>query len=148
MLDKLDKVSSNQKSVLKKIIEYRRVDKQPAGVQPLDVYTVNEDEISVADHLTRFTDSKRISRGEKIKNKELELTSLDLEKIEASIRGYYISIDMENNYLNHNCDDWRKGLSQKRFCKHMVKLFLTLPPGLATKILSNIWDNKDIWVFE
>lgn len=148
MLEKIDQASSNQKSLLKKIIEYRGVDKHPTGVQPLDVYTVNEDEISVADHLKRFTDSMRISRGEKIKNKELELNSLDSEKIEASIRGYYINIDIGNNYLKHNCDDWRKGLSQKRFCKHIVKLFLTLPPGLATKILSNIWDNKDIWVFE
>jgi uncharacterized protein YecE (DUF72 family) len=148
MLDKMDQVSSVQKSILKKIIEFRAVDKYPNGVQSLDLYTLDEDDIGVADHLKKFTDLGRIARGEKIKNEELEVTSLGFKKIEAKIRNYYISIDMEHNFLKHDCDDWRKGLSQKRFCKHLVKLFLSIPPGVAAKILINIWNNKDLWVFE
>jgi len=33
-------------------------------------------------------------------------------------------------------------------CKHVDRLFLSLPPGQAQKILERIWDERDDWSFE
>jgi hypothetical protein len=55
---------------------------------------------------------------------------------------------MGNQVIKHNCDDWRKGMHRKRMCKHLGKLFLSLPPGQSKRILEMIWKDVDGWVFE
>jgi hypothetical protein len=66
----------------------------------------------------------------------------------GDVRDYYIDVDLNQKVIKHNCDDWRKGKGQKRFCKHLVKFFLELPPGQASHVLTRIWDDIDGWSFE
>jgi hypothetical protein len=93
-------------------------------------------------------DFKRLARAEQIKDSEIQLEYVDDDRIEANIRNYHIIIDMDEQVIKHNCDDWRKGKSRKRMCKHIGKLFLILPPGQAKDILSRIWDDIEGWFFE
>ncbi|MBN2336586.1 hypothetical protein JXL21_13590, partial [Candidatus Bathyarchaeota archaeon] len=102
----------------------------------------------VADHLMHFMDAGRLSKAEKISDGELTVTHSDDDGVKARLRSYYIDVDMEHQVIKHNCDDWRKGKSQKRMCKHLGKLFLSLPPGQAKRVLGRIWEDVDGWVFE
>jgi len=107
-----------------------------------------DEELSVADHLMHFTDPRRIGRGEKINDEELRIEVSSNELLHAKIRGYFIDIDLDRKVLKHDCDDWRKGRQTKRMCKHMVKFFMSLPPGQAKRVLRRIWTDLDGWVFE
>ncbi len=148
MLGKLGEATPEQRIVYDKITTYREEGKRPRGDQPLSSFMVNEEDLSVADHLLHFTDSRRIGRGEKIPNSDLEITRSSNDKISARLRDYHIDIDLDRKVLKHDCDDWMKGKTTKRMCKHLVKLFMTLPPGQSKRVLSRIWDDVDGWIFE
>jgi uncharacterized protein YecE (DUF72 family) len=148
MLELLGQVTPEQKLAHEKIIKYREEKKRPVGVQPLEAFSIADDKLSVADHLLHFTDARRIGRGEKINNSELVISLSSDDHLKGDLRDYYIDVNLNQKVIKHNCDDWRKGISRKRFCKHLVKFFLELPPGQALSVLSNIWDNIDGWSFE
>jgi uncharacterized protein YecE (DUF72 family) len=147
-LDMLDTASPEQKIALDKIRNHRETAGRPMGVQPLTSFQVDDEELSPADHLSRFMDFRRLARAEKIKDEEIVLKQVKDNRLEANIRDYYIVVDLDEKVIKHDCDDWRKGKSSKRMCKHLGKFFLTLPPGQAKEVLGKIWENIDGWVFE
>ena len=55
---------------------------------------------------------------------------------------------MGKRILRHDCDDWRKGLEEKRLCKHVVKALLSMKPERARDILEDIIKNKRLWRFQ
>ena len=147
LLEMLDSASTEQSASLRRIVEHRAQEGRPRGVQPLAAFSVDDADLSVADHLLRFTDARRISRGEKIEE-ELTINHSSGSQIQAELRDYVIDIDLEGRTLRHDCDDWRKGVDRKRLCKHLAKLFLELPPGEAKRVLGDMWENREIWRFE
>jgi uncharacterized protein YecE (DUF72 family) len=148
MLELLSQATPEQKIIHEKITTYRVEVVRPRGVQPLEAFAVSDEVLSVADHLLHFTDPGRISRGEKISNSELSISVSSDEHIRGDIRDYYIDVDLKQCAIKHNCDDWRKGKTSKRFCKHIVKFFMSLPPGQSRRVLSRIWEDIDSWNFE
>ena len=148
LLEMLDAASTEQSVSLQKIVEHRAQEGRPRGVQPLEAFKVDDADLSVADHLMRFTDARRLSRGEKIDDSELTITLSSDSHIQAEIRDYIVDIDLEGRVLRHDCDDWRKGVDRKRLCKHLVKLFLEMPPGQAKRVLGDMWENRERWRFE
>ncbi len=129
-------------------MEHRKQAQRPTGVQPLEAFAVEDEELTVADHLMRFTTTSRLSRGEKIDDGELTINVSSADRVQAEIRDYFIDIDTVNRALRHDCDDWRKGVDQRRLCKHVVKLFLSLPPGQAKQLLADMLENRHGWAFE
>jgi uncharacterized protein YecE (DUF72 family) len=134
-----------QNRILEKIKEHRRkISRQE--IRPLDSFTV--DELSVSDHLIKMTTSSRLARAEKIEDKNIDISEKREDFVKATIGKYFIEVDTKNKILKHDCEDWAKGLSQKRICKHVAKLFLVLPPEQAAGTLSNIMEKRDEWQFE
>ncbi|HUV34134.1 MAG TPA: DUF72 domain-containing protein, partial [Candidatus Desulfaltia sp.] len=74
MLELLGEATPVQRVALEKISEYRETAARPPGVQPLEAYASEDEDLSVADHLSRFMDPGRLSRAEKIKDSELRVT--------------------------------------------------------------------------
>jgi len=148
MLELLDQATLEQKIVHEKIATYREEVARPRGVQPLEAFSTSDEDLSVADHLLHFTDPVRIGRGEKIKRSEVMVSLSDKDHLMGEVRDYYIDIDLHQRVIKHNCDDWRKGMGTKRLCKHLVRFFMELPPGQASRVLSRIWDEIDGWSFE
>jgi uncharacterized protein YecE (DUF72 family) len=148
ILAMLDSATPEQTAVLTKIVEHRKRGQRPRGVQPLEVFAVDEEGLSVADHLMRFTTASRLSRAERIDDRELIITVNSEDRIQAEVRNYIIDVDIGAMVLRHDCDDWRKGVDQKRICKHIAKLFLSLPPKQAERLLTDIWERRGSWRFE
>jgi len=144
----LEMATPAQTEALEKIAEHRRKASQPSPALTLDSYAASEEGLSVADHLMRFTNAPRLSRAEKIADDELTITRNTGDRIEAKIRKYSIEIDASARTLGHDCDDWRKGSGRKRICKHVAKLFLSLPQGQAEDLLTEMWVNRESWRFE
>jgi len=149
MLELLGSATSEQSAALRRIVEHKAKPTLPKGVRPLEAFAEEEEEgLSVADLLMRFTTVSRLQRAEGIKDEELTITQSSGGLIEAAVRDYSIEIDLDSRVLRHDCGDWRKGLDAKRMCKHVAKLFLSLPERQAKEILARIWEKKEEWRFE
>ena len=68
--------------------------------------------------------------------------------IRASVRTYRVAIDEARQTIQHDCADWSRRSTAKRFCKHLTKVFLMLPEARACQTLSKICDELDSWSFE
>ncbi len=148
MLTMLEMETPQQSAVLGKIESFRLRQSKPSGMPTLLSFSSNDDELSVGDHLMHFTNAPRLARAEKIDDNELVFTQVDDISVKAKVKHYNIDINREERVIKHDCDDWRKGIGQKRMCKHIAKVFLSLPEDTASKILGEIWSNMDSWVFE
>jgi uncharacterized protein YecE (DUF72 family) len=98
--------------------------------------------------LLTFTDSKRLSRAKEIRDDELKIRTQTTNMIEANLRDYSILIDVRGKRIQHNCEDWKKGITSKRICKHINKLILSIDKSIALKLLDNMKQNKNDWKFE
>jgi uncharacterized protein YecE (DUF72 family) len=149
ILEMLNKATPSQKGALDKILEYRSKETSKPQSMSLTAYVSQQDEgLSVADLILRFTNTSRLTRAEQIGDNELKIIDNSEDKIEAGIRNYSIEIDRNSKTMTHDCDDWRKGAVRKRMCKHIAKLFLSLPEGQSQEILVNIWENQEAWKFD
>ena len=148
LLEMIGSATSEQNSALKKIVDYREKTLHTPHLRTLENFTFNEENgLSVSDKILRFTTSSRLSRGEKINDSELVVKVNTDDLIKADIRKYKIEINGEEKTIKHDCDDWKKGMNQKRMCKHLAKLFLSLSHDQSNELLSEIWKNIDIWKF-
>jgi len=147
LLSKLDMATPQQVEALRKIEAHREERLRPAGLQPLESFAGEEEGLSVADLLMRFTDAGRLGRAEAM-DEEMRIIHSSSDLVKAEVKDYYIEVDLAGKVLRHNCDDWRKGMGAKWMCKHVDRLFLSLPPGQARKILERIWEERDDWSFE
>ena len=145
MLKLLGEATPEQLKALKRIEEFRQRVLRPVGMRPLETYGEG---LSVADLLLRFTTTSRLMRAEGMDEREVEVVRADRGYVEARVRGYTIEIDAEGRVIRHDCDDWRKGVAERRMCKHLARLFLSLQEELAKGLLERIWEERDEWRFE
>jgi len=109
---------------------------------------VEPSELDFDSLLRAFLDMGRLKRAKEIKDNELTIEKETDQRVEAAIREYHIVIDVETRTILHDCADWSKALSTKRFCKHIGKLFLSLEREKAAKILRQIYGQKETWQFK
>ncbi|MBM3291828.1 DUF72 domain-containing protein [Candidatus Bathyarchaeota archaeon] len=147
MLQMMNSSTEEQNQILDKIITNREKPKKiDSNIQPLTSYSLGDIDLSISDRIMRFTDSSRLARAEAIED-ELKIIQSSNKQIKAEIKDYFIDIDIENKSIRHNCDDWQKGILQKRMCKHVNLLFLKLQPALSKKILDKMWEDREDWKF-
>jgi len=95
-----------------------------------------------------FSGCYRLKRAKGINDDDLKIERESDERLEATIREYHIVIDFEARTILHDCADWSKMLSSKRFCKHIGKLLLSMDKERATNMLRKIYSQKEAWQFK
>jgi len=98
--------------------------------------------------LLKLTDLNRIKRGRSIGDKELTIEESSEDRVKMRVKEYTVEFLLGERILRHDCDDWRKGLEEKRLCKHVVKALLSMKPERARNILEDIIKNKRFWRFQ
>ena len=98
--------------------------------------------------LLKLTDLNRIKRGRSIGDEELTIEESSEDKVRMRVKEYTVEFLLGERILRHDCDDWRKGLEEKRLCKHVVKALLSMKPERARNILEDIIKNKRFWRFQ
>jgi uncharacterized protein YecE (DUF72 family) len=116
--------------------------------QPTLEAFVKPKESNFEDLLRSLVDDRRLKRAECIKDDELKLVKETSERVEAVIRGYHIIIEVGSRTILHDCADWSRVLPNKRLCKHVAKLLLTIDREKASEILRKIDAEKDTWQFK
>lgn len=148
LLEKLGKATRLQRKIRKAIQDYN------AGKQarlPLEQAPSTQEEavkLGLSQLLREFTDKRRIDRAETIRRSSVFFSKATEEKILAKVKGYKIQIDPLNKTISHMCEDWTKHYAEKKICKHVVRVFLSLPLKLSKKILADMLVNKDKWQFK
>lgn len=108
--------------------------------------------------LKAFSDKGTLNRAISVSDDAFDINEFDFEagKIIAKISGsqksvYDISIDIKDKIISHNCHDYvTKRLNNKKFCKHLTKLFLLLKEkneASATNFLKELALNVEEWSF-
>jgi len=150
VLKMLGKASNSQLEALESIRERRRIASPRIGFEMSEatLEAFGTALSPVEELLLSFLDRGRLLRAKSIGDFEIRMIRNDLGRIKAEIRDYFIEVDVGNHLIAHNCADWSKFTGEKRFCKHVAKLFLVLPTDQASKILEQIRSEKDGWVFK
>jgi hypothetical protein len=93
-------------------------------------------------------DPERIKRARQIKDDEVTIQQETPNEIRAMVKEYHVVVDIQNHVIMHDCADWSKMLPSKKLCKHLGKLLLTLDKEKATRLLRQIYSNKENWNFK
>ncbi len=137
-------ISPEQIKVKKKVSEFLESKlKEPESEQVTLYSTTSLDYL-----LQGWLDQTRLNRAKKIPNKKVVIKTATPEKIEANVKQYKVIIDMNKQFIYHDCDDWTRQAPKKNFCKHIGKIFLSLPEDQAVKTLEEINIKKNDWQFK
>ena len=147
ILEMLDASRPEHKRIKDRVISHNIKRRPLAYEKKLEDFGFGVLELGVEDLLLQLSTKSRVDRASKIADEDLAIKESSDEIIKAKVRDYKIELDLKEKVLTHDCDDWRKGLGIKRICKHVAKLFLSLQPEDAKKMLGDILENKDSWVF-
>ena len=98
--------------------------------------------------LFNFADSEVIDAAESISNNAFSLREHSNHRLAAYIGNTTVDIDLEKRTIIHRCPAWDKLSSEKKFCSHIVKPFLSIQPLEAEKLLSTIASTLDTWKFQ
>jgi uncharacterized protein YecE (DUF72 family) len=148
ILEMLNASKSEHSQVKERIIRHNMQERPVIFEKRLEDYNFKASELSIEDLLLLASDKRRFKRGKAITDAELVVEESSEAMIRAKIRRYTIEVNRKTKVLRHDCDDWRKGLGMKRICKHVIKLFLTLPSEDARQILTDFLENADVWRFQ
>ncbi len=101
----------------------------------------------VEEALKALAGERRFQRGLEISGSEVGYKLTERGLI-ARVRNYRVEVDRVERRIAHDCEDWKKSAESKRFCKHMVRLFLSLPREASRELLEDLLSNFEEWSFE
>jgi len=116
----------------------------------------NKDEFNIL--LKGFIDKPTLNRAVGVSESAFSLKKVDLNEglILGNVVGskeepYLLKIDLNEKELKHNCHDFQtRKAKEKKFCKHLIRLFLLLKEKdqkVAVTFLKKISDNIEKWEF-
>lgn len=88
----------------------------------------------------------RMERAKGIQDSQLSFWD-EGDSIVATVKRYHVRIDVDLWRIAHDCADWERRLSLGLFCKHLGKVFLSLPEERAAELLKGILKKRDSWEF-
>ena len=97
--------------------------------------------------LTRFMDKGRLDRARQLPDTDVAFLLHAEDAIEGRVLEYVVAIDVAAKRIVHDCEDWASLLQERRFCKHLGRLFLSLPPSRAGAVLDDLAAHRDAWTF-
>ena len=151
ILKMIDSLGIDQAKALKRIEDFRR-GFIISGRQSMKGVTLEDfTETPIADPeldplLAHFLDKARLDRAKRIASSEVHYTE-ENNIIDARVKDYKITIELEAKRIEHDCEDWTKRVAKKVFCKHIGKLLFILPRNQSLSLLKEIHENIDNWAF-
>jgi len=98
--------------------------------------------------LASLVDIPRFRRAKEIAEEQIQIITAKPHLVEARIKEYTALIDAERMVILHDCEDWKRCSSEKKLCKHITRLFLSLPDDITIPILRSLKSDISAWSFE
>jgi uncharacterized protein YecE (DUF72 family) len=148
ILEKLGKATRLQTKVRKTIQDYIAGKQAELPVETVKTSPKEVMKLGLSQLLREFADAGRIDRAETIRQTSVSFQKATDKMVSANVKEYEVHVDPVNRTIRHNCEDWTKQCQEKRICKHVVRVFLSLPLNVSKEILTDMVVNKDSWRFE
>lgn len=103
---------------------------------------------TVEELLLDFADAETLEAARSIPDSDLSLREDSKQRLAAYIGDTTVDIDLEQHNVVHRCSEWSESVLEKKFCTHVIKLFLSLDPEKARRLLSTVRSTLDGWKFE
>lgn len=140
-----------KKAVLKKIVSSKQITQIQSD-------TGKEKSTNFNVLINSFTDKGTLNRSVSISDTAFEILECDSAKgiLKSRVKGskeesYIIEINTKKKLVCHNCHDFvTRRADNKKFCKHLTKLFLLLKDKdetIAEFFLSKLAENVNTWDF-
>ncbi len=134
-------------TTLRRITSSRK-SKLSAPVGTLEAWTGPIFDKTVENMLLKFGDANIIEMAKSIPNEDVSLRENSKRGLAAYIADTTVDIDIELQTIMHYCPLWSSSSLEKKFCPHIVKLFLNIDPKIAGKLLSQISSTLESWKFK
>jgi len=148
LLEKLGKATRLQTKVRKMIQDYISGKQARLPVEKLPATKKEAEKLGLSQLLREFADKSRIDRAETIRKSHVSFEKATVNMVSAKVKEYTVQIDPVNKTIKHECQDWRRQFPEKKLCKHVVRVFLSLPLKISKEILADMMVDKDSWRFE
>lgn len=152
ILQMLGKLSEPQERALERVQKWLR--DHPPGAKPqarateLPLPSLGVKASALDSYLSKFADRARIERAKAIADDEVKILERSSDRVAAKIRDYEVVVDFNDKRMLHDCPDWARESREKRFCKHVVRLFYALAEKEALDAVRRISEDIDAWEFE
>jgi len=148
LLEKLGKATATQIKVKERIQAYISAKQTRLSMEEIPTSMEEALKLQLPQLLLTFADRGRIDRAETITQREFSFVRRTPQLISAHVKEYTVTVDVAAKVIRHSCDDWEKRAPGKEFCKHVVRVFLSLPERMSKEILGQMILEKDLWIFE
>jgi uncharacterized protein YecE (DUF72 family) len=152
VLAMLGVATEDQRRKLAEIQDYRRGVLRQEGrrlrATTLDAFTEGGLDPTLEFLLRQLLDPRRLERARRLDPDLVTLLVDEPERVEGRVGAYQVLVDVAAKRVVHDCEDWRKGREEGRFCKHLGRFALNLPPDRAASLLRRILGEKSLWSFE
>ena len=98
--------------------------------------------------LSNYASPEVVEAARGISDDDFSLREKTKHRLAAYVGNTTVDIDLDRRTIIHRCSIWDKLSSQKKFCKHVVKLILSIDPSEAALLLSTLNSSLDRWKFE
>lgn len=105
------------------------------------------DSMTVDELLSLFLGEARTNRAESIPQSQLSFSE-EGDVIKARIKQYSVLVDVAERKIVHDCMDWKRRSEIGLFCKHLGKVFLSLPEERSRELLKEVIRKRESWRFE
>jgi uncharacterized protein YecE (DUF72 family) len=141
-------VTPHGDAALRRVSFYRTHGRAPDEAGTLETWTGPVRAKEIEDLLVKFGDAEMLERARVIPDDDLSLREDSKRRLAAYVADTTVDIDFEERTIVHRCPAWSVSVSEKRFCPHLVKLFLSINHEKSSKILSLVQSTLDSWKFE
>ena len=142
MLKLLKNANKEQLKMLKEIERYSL----KRSVEKTKLLAEKRKPKDIEDFLSLFLTKGRLERAKSMPDNLVKIKDKG-NIIVGKIKDYNFEINLSKKYIYHDCDDWKKVSKSKKFCKHIGKVFLTLPKNRSIVILNKILNELEEWNF-
>ncbi len=151
MLKLMGRLTTRQAEALSKVEGFfagRRAVPPPAALarKGMELYAILASD-DPARLLELFMDRRRLERAREIPDGEVAIEEAGPTMVRAKVKEYTVVLDTESKQLLHDCADWSRVAAVRQMCKHVGKLFMSLPRQLAAQLLKKLYEERDEWVF-
>ncbi|MEM2088608.1 MAG: DUF72 domain-containing protein [Thermoproteota archaeon] len=146
MMKVVGTIEKPQEEALDKILNYFAEEGVKRTVSRVEA-ALASGKADVEELVQAFLEGGRFERAKELVDKVV-IEEKGRSVIKARVKDYHTTVDMAERRLRHDCDDWAKRTGQKQFCKHVAAFFLSLGQEESLRILTDICENINNWIFE
>jgi uncharacterized protein YecE (DUF72 family) len=138
----------HHEAALRRLTLFRKHGKPSAEEQTLETWIGTGIMRGKDQLLLKLSSLETLTAARAIPDEDFSLREDSAERLAAYVGDTTVDIDLKAHSVIHRCPAWSSLISEKKFCPHIAKLFLSIDSERSRRILSLIEKTIGQWKFE